>query len=245
MRHFAVAVLLSLATSAAWADDFGIQCSAVGAGCRQAFHDAVKDIGAAINYKMLGPAEPSGVLGFSIGAIGSYAPVEHKDAWRTLTGDDIDAIGMVGGAITKGLPLGIDVGVFYAGIPTSSGAAAYGAQLRYAILEGGVAAPALAIEANYTKATGVDDFDYSSWGADLVLSKGFTFLTPYAGVGYVSASATPNDGVKALYGIDDEDVHNTRVFVGMRIAMLLFNLTPEYERSGDNNVYSLRAGFAF
>ncbi|WP_051362109.1 DUF6588 family protein [Solimonas soli] len=245
MRHLAAAVLLSLATSVAWADDLSIQCSAVGAGCRQAFHDAAKDVSAAINYKMLGPAEPTGVLGVGIAAIGSYVPVEHKDAWRTLTGDDVDEIGMVGGVFDKGLPLGFDVGVFYASIPSSGGAAAYGAQLRYAILEGGVATPALAIEANYSKTSGVDDFDYSAWGADLVLSKGFAFLTPYAGVGYVASSAKPNGSVKALYGIEDEDVDAARFFVGARIAMLFFNLTPEYERSGDNNVYSLRAGFAF
>ncbi|MFT4047466.1 MAG: hypothetical protein QM661_12320 [Solimonas sp.] len=244
MRHLIVTALLSLAASAAYAGDLSINCSQT-ADCRSAFHEAAKDITAAIDYKMLGPAEPGGVLGFGIAAIGSYAPTAHKDAWRTLTGDDVDALGMVGGVVSKGLPLGLDVGAFYAAIPDAGGAAAYGAQLRYAILEGGTATPALAIEANYTRTSGVDDFDYSAWGADVVLSKGFAFLTPYIGAGYVSSTAKPSAETKASDGLVDEDVDVARLFVGARIALGFLDLTPEYEHSGDNSVYSLRAGFSF
>jgi len=244
MRSLAAATLLSLATTVAWADDFEIQCSAASAECRQAFHDAAKDVSAALNYKMLAPAEATGLLGFGIAAIGSYVPVENKDAWRTLTGENLDGIGMAGGVINKGLPFGIDVGAFYAAVP-GSGGAAYGAQLRYAILEGGVASPALAVGASYTKTSGIDDFDYSSWGVDVTVSKGFAFLTPYAGVGYRSSSLKPTDEVKATYGLQNEDDDAARLFVGARITMVFFDITPEYERSGDNNVYSLRAGFTF
>ncbi|MGH6909219.1 MAG: DUF6588 family protein [Solimonas sp.] len=244
MRRLLAVVLLMLAAPAAFADDFRVDCT--GAACRQAFHEAVKDVAATLNFKVLGPAEPTGLLGLSVAGVGTYVPVENKDAWRTLSGRDIDEIGMVGGVVTKGLPAGFDVGFFYATIPSSGGGAAYGAQLRYAILEGGVASPALAVEANYTSTNNIDDFDYNAWGADVILSKGFAFLTPYIGGGIVSATIDPTDPLKDPAGanLKSEDVTQGRFFVGARISMLFFNITPEYERFGDNNVYNLRVGFS-
>lgn len=245
MRRILPALLLLAAAPAAFADDFEISCGSTPDGCRQAFHGVAKDIAATLNYKVLAPAEATGITGFGIAAIGSYVPTQHKSDWATLTGEDVDQVGMVGAVINKGLPFGFDVGAYYASVPTSGGAAAYGFQLRYAILEGGVAEPALAVEANYTASTGIDDFDYRAWGADVMLSKGFAFLTPYVGGGFVSASADPNADVKSLYGLHDEDVDAGRFFAGLRIAMGLLELTPEYERFGDNNVYNVRLGFSF
>jgi hypothetical protein len=70
------------------------------------------------------------------------------------------------------------------------------------------------LEANYTKGSGIDDFDDQAWGADLVLSQGFAFLTPYMGAGHVSAPLKPDDGLKQSFGIRDEDVDQGRLFVG-------------------------------
>ena len=242
MRRLIAILLLSAATSPAWADsDFEIDCTV---GCRAAFHDAVQDVAAALHYKQLAPAEATGLLGFGIGAIASYVPTKNDSAWKTLTGSSVDAVGMVGGALSKGLPFGIDVAGFYSGIP-GTGASAYGAEVRYAFLEGGVATPAVAVGVNYTTTSGIDDFDYDAWGVDATVSKGFAFLTPYAGAGYVSAKATPNGALKNSIGLENETVDTGRFFVGLRISMLLFELTPEYERFGDNNVYNLRLGLSF
>lgn len=243
-RLLSAALLLGLASNA-FADDLDISCGSTPDACRQAFHGAAKDIAATLNYKIVAPAEATGLLGFGIAAIGSYVPTEHEGDWKTLTGDKVKQLGMVGAVVNKGLPYGIDLGAFYAVVPTADGAAAYGFQLRYAILEGGVAEPALAVEANYTLSTGIDDFDYSAWGVDAMLSKGFAFLTPYLGVGYVSASADPDKDLKASTGLRDENVDASRVFVGARIALGFLGLTPEYERFGKNNVYNLRLGFSF
>lgn len=243
-RLLTVAALLATA-SQAFADDLEISCGSTPADCRQAFHGAAKDIAATLNYKIVAPAEATGLLGFGIAAIGSYTPTEHKGDWKTLTGDKVGQLGMVGAVINKGLPFGFDLGAFYAAVPTASGAAAYGVQLRYAILEGGVAEPALAVEGNYTRGTGIDDFDYSAWGADVMVSKGFAFLTPYAGVGYVSASVDPDSSLKASSGLQNENVDQTRVFIGSRIALGFLELTPEYERFGQNNVYNVRLGLSF
>lgn len=245
IRHLLSAVLLLSATTTAFADDLQINCGGSQDACRQAFHGVAKDIAATLNYKIVAPAESTGLLGFGIAVIGSYVPTEHRGDWKTLTGDKVKQLGTVGAVINKGLPYGIDLGAFYAVVPTASGAAEYGVQLRYAILDGGVAEPALAVEGNYTRGTGIDDFDYSAWGADVMLSKGFAFLTPYVGVGYASASLDPDSDLKTTSGLRNEDVHQSRVFVGARIALAFLELTPEYERFGQNNVYNLRLGLSF
>lgn len=246
MRTLLAALSLLVAAPFAHAGDadFDINCGGSPDVCRAAFAEVSKDIAAALHYKQLAPLEATGITGIGIGAMGSYIPVDKDSAWNTLTGSKVDAIGLVGVVANKGLPLGIDVGAFYTAIP-GTGAAAYGAQLRYALLEGGVATPGIAVSANYTTTSGIDDFDYDAYGVDVGISKGFTFLTPYAGVGYVWAKTTPGASVKAATGIENEKVDEARLFVGLRVSMAFFELTPEYERFGDRDVYSLRAGFSF
>ncbi|NGY05391.1 DUF6588 family protein [Solimonas terrae] len=244
IRRLLSVVLLLGAAPSAFANDLQISCGSL-LECNTAFQGAAKDIAAAFNYKIVAPAEATGVLGFGIAAIASYAPTEHRSDWRTLTGDSVDQLGMVGAVVNKGLPFGFDAGAFYASVPTAGGAGAYGFQLRYAILEGGVAEPALAVEANYTKGTGIDDFDYDAWGGDAILSKGFAFLTPYLGIGYVSASVDPHKDVSQTYGLMKENVKQSRLFIGSRIALGFLELTPEYERFGSNNVYNVRLGLSF
>lgn len=241
----AAAALLLVAPLASAADaDFDINCGGTPDACRAAFAEISEDIAAALHFKQLAPFEATGITGIGIAAVGSYVPVKKDSAWETVTGTEVDAIGMVGGMLSKGLPLGIDVAAFYTAIP-GSGAEAYGAQLRYALLEGGVATPGLALAAHYTRTSGIDDFDYDAFGVDIGVSKGFTFLTPYLGAGYVWASADPGDDIKTATGIRNEKVDEGRIYAGLRISALLFEVTPEYERFGDRDVYNLRVGFSF
>ncbi len=223
--------------------EFDISCAGT-ALCQAAFEGAVKDIAAALNYKALGPAEATGVLGFGIGAFVNYTPVRNDEAWRTLTGTDVDFIGMAGVVAHKGLPFGLDVGAFYTAVPDTS-VKAYGAELRYAILEGGVASPALALRGAFTRTSGIRDFDYDSISADISLSKGFALLTPYIGAGYVWATAEPRGDQIQVIGLSKAEADEERFFVGMRISLLLLEITPEFERIGDNSAYNLRLGFSF
>lgn len=226
-----VAVLLSLACSArALAGDFDIQTPD-----QDAFGDVAKDLTAALNYKALGPAEPSGLTGFSIGAFGSYVPVENEDAWETLTGDAPGEITMAGISASKGLPFGVDVGAFYGAVPGTDGSL-FGAELRYAVWKGGIASPAVVVRASYTKLSGVDDIDYDSTGLDISISKGFTLLTSYAGAGMVFGTVDAADE----FGLDKEDVDVGRFFAGVRMTLGFLALTPEYEHVGGNNAFNLR-----
>ena len=233
-KELAAACCLLFAQSA-FADDFDIVNPDPGA-----FKKVSEDLVHAYSYKALAPAEATGLTGFGIGAFGSYMSVD-KDAWETLTGEDISGIGMAGVVAHKGLPFGIDLGAYYGYVPGAE-ADVFGAEVRYAILEGGVATPALAVRGSYTNVGGVDDVGVDSYGLDVTASKGFAFLTPYAGVGYVWGKVKAK-GDAAVLG--SENVDDARFFAGLRISMLLFELTPEYERIGSDDVFNLRAGFSF
>lgn len=203
------------------------------------FKSVVEDLAAAFNSKSLSPAEPGGVTGFAIGVFGAYVPTDDSGAWQRLVLEDVDEIGVVGVMAQKGLPFGLDVGASYAAVPGSD-VRLFGAELRYAILEGGLAAPALGLRGSYAKLDGVDEMDYDSYGLDLSISKGFGPLTPYAGVGYVWSHFEADE----QFQLREEDVDETRVFIGLRLSALI-GITPEYERVGDRNSYNLRFGFAF
>ncbi|MFP5305572.1 MAG: hypothetical protein ACLGI7_07075, partial [Gammaproteobacteria bacterium] len=112
---FSIAGAAAVVATGASADtEFEIECSV---SCQAAFEGAVEDIAAALNYKALGPAEATGITGVGVGAFISYTPVENDADWRTLTGTNVDAVGMAGIVATKGLPFGLDVGAFYTAIP--------------------------------------------------------------------------------------------------------------------------------
>lgn len=238
MKRTLVFLLTALASGAAHADiDFDFDNIALNP---EDFESIAEDITAAVTYKALGPAEPLGVLGFAIGGFATYVPTDDKDAWQRLTGEEVDWVGMVGLSAQKGLPFGIDVGASYAAVPGAD-ANLFGAEVRYALLEGSVATPALAVRGSYTKASGIDDFDFDAYGLDVSISKGFGPLTPYAGAGYIWSSYDVDSDFVTL---DDEDVDKSRVFVGLRISALI-GITPEYERIGDRDVFNVRLGLTF
>jgi len=241
MRRILLALTLSLGAVPAFAGtpDFGVSCLIPGS-CQADFRAVTQDITAVAGYKALGPAEATGITGIGIGAYGAYSPTQNKQAWQNLTGSNVTGVGMAGIAVHKGLPFGLDVGATYAAVPGTS-ARLYGVELRYAILEGGVAEPALAVRAAYTGSTGIDDFKFSSTSVDASISKGFAIVTPYAGAGWVRGKADPN----ASTGLKEETVNKAKFFAGMRVSFVIFELTPEYERVGDNNSYNLRLGFSF
>lgn len=196
-----------------------------------------QDLVAAIDYKAVVPAEATGVVGFGVGLILNYTPVDSEQAWQNVTGQDIKEIGLVGLGVTKGLPFGVDVGAFYSKAPGTN-VSVYGGELRYAILEGGVASPALALRGSYVKLSGTDSFSLTSKAVDLSISKGFAFFTPYAGVGRVFGSLDPD-------AFDAIDVKETKLFVGSRLSLGLMELTPEIQKIGSTTAFNLRIGFSF
>lgn len=203
------------------------------------FRLLAEDLGAVLAYKGMQPAEPYGVIGFDVGLEASAVRLSNDASWE-IAGADVSTVPLTRLSATKGLPLGFDIGGFIATAP-GTGMRVYGAQLRYAFIEGGIVAPAVGLRAATTRLEGVDALDYGTTSLDLSISKGFGPLTPYAGYGRVWASASPD----AATGLVEEDVNQTRAFAGLRLSFLLLEFTFEAERTGETSGYSAKLGFSF
>lgn len=236
MRKLVLGLLCLGAVAPAIAKDIDIDCS----NCQEAFDSVSHDLIATIDYKGLAPAEATGIAGFGVGLVMTYVPVDVDAHWQQVTGEDFSGLGLVGLQVTKGLPLDLDVGAFYTTVPGTN-LDVYGAELRYAILAGSTTSPALALRATYVAVGGVEELELESTSADVALSKGFGPVTPYAGVGYVMGTATPEPG----HNLEEVEVEEMKAFVGVRLSLGLVEITPEIGQVGDIATYSARLGFSF
>lgn len=208
------------------------------------FKTVVHEAGTAIAYRGVAPGEPQGLTGFDIGIEVSMVEIDN-DTWKTVTGNDApSSLPVPRLHARKGLPFGLDVGVSYAAVPDSN-ISVVGAELQYAILDGSVALPALAVRGSYSTLQGVDDLDLSTMGLDLVISKGFLMFTPYAGVGVVQINgeyAGDDTTLQAL--LKDQDFTDTRTFVGLQTSLALLRLTIDAE-FGEATVYTGKLSIGF
>lgn len=199
-----------------------------------------EDLGATLSYKPLIPAEPLGITGFDIGIAATGTKLRNSAVFRQAGADDISTAVVPSLRLNKGLPLGIDVGVMAGGVPGTD-IRVWGAELRYAILQGGAAVPAIGVRGSYTKLAGVDQLDFDTKGIDVSISKGFLFFTPYAGVGKVWAASTPKD----IPTLSKESFSLNKVFVGANLNFGLTNIALEGDRTGEATSYGLKVGFRF
>ena len=198
-----------------------------------------EDLGAALSYKPLTPTAPLGITGFDVGIAVTDTKLENSAVFAKA-GADISNAAVPTLRVHKGLPFGIDVGVMAGAVP-STNIRLFGGELRYAIVAGGTAMPAIGIRGSYTKLSGVDRLDFDTKGVDLSISKGFLMFTPYGGVGKVWASSTPN-GTPAL---SKESLSMNKVFVGINMNFGLTNLAFEGDRTGKATSYGAKLGFRF
>lgn len=229
--------------SPAMADDVDLRFG----GTQEDFDLAMQDLQAAFSFKPLAPAEPLGITGFHAGLIASYTGIENEQAWRNISGgQDFEDLGMVAIAAGKGLPFGIDIGAFIADVPNSN-VNLFGAELRYAFAEGGVATPAIGLRLAYTRLNGVDELDFDTKSIDISISKGFTLLTPYVGVGRVFSSATPHveDPVLGVPAYRKSDNSDNKFYGGVRISLTLLQVSAEIDQTGENTSYNLRLALGF
>ncbi len=206
------------------------------------FRALSEDLGSALSYKPLTPAEPLGVTGFDMGIeVTSTKMTKSEEAWKTATNSSsgIGTVYVPKLHIAKGLPLDIDVAAFYSAIPTTN-VKLVGAELRYAVLPGGVATPAVAIRGSYTKMSGVEQLAFNTKGLDVSISKGFAMFTPYAGIGQVWVNSTANTGTLAA-----ESFTQSKVFAGLNMNLGVTNIALEGDRTGGTSSYGLKLGFRF
>ncbi|NCN89795.1 MAG: hypothetical protein GW936_10240 [Gallionella sp.] len=210
-------------------------------GTQADFLNVSKDLGSALSYKGLVPAESIGVTGFDLGLEVTQTDLaKSAPLWTTLTGHNISKLYVPKLHVTKGLPLNIDIGAFFSVVPTTD-IKLFGGELRWAVLPGGTVMPAVAVRGSLTKLTGVNQLSLDTKGVDLSISKGFAMLTPYAGAGQVWTNSNPG----AATGFAKETFSQTKWFVGSNLNFGLTNLAAEYDKTGSADSVSVKLGFRF
>jgi len=207
-----------------------------------------EELGVALSYKPVSPAEPYGITGFDLGVELSALKIDDK-YWKNAVKDlDAPSYLLVPKLhAIKGLPFGIDVGVVYSQIPGSN-IKYFGGELKYAVIQGGAVLPAVAIRGTYTQLSGVDELDFKTYGAEASISKGFGIgvkITPYAGAGINYFKSTPKGNASNIVGLKEETFSKPKVYVGARLNVLLLTVTGEVEYNDITPVYSLKAGLSF
>ena len=209
------------------------------------FEDLSRQVGLAISYTPLAPAAPLGLLGFDIGVAFTVVSIDSNEAyWKNAIGGASPPSILVFPKLhaQKGLPLGFDVGLIFAKAPGTN-IGLIGGELKWAILKGTLATPAVAIRGSHTKLTGVDDLDIKVSGVDISISKGFAMLTPYAGVGKVWISSEETSDL-ITPDLDKVSLSETKSFIGIKLSLFVMSFVAEAGFS-DVPSYSGRINLSF
>src|SRR5260221_4263520 len=206
------------------------------------FHKLSQDLGAALSYKPLTPTAPLGITGFDLGLAVTATSIKNSDVLQKAGAGDHSTLPVPSLRVHKGLPFGVDFGAMACAVPGTN-VRLYGAEVRYAIVSGGAATPAVGIRGSYTKLAGVDQLDFDTKGLDLSISQGFLMFTPYAGIGKVWVASAPKDIPTSIP--TKESLSLNKVFVGINMNFGLTNLAFEGDRTGEATSYGAKLGFRF
>jgi hypothetical protein len=208
---------------------------------QQQFRLLSEDLGGGLSYRPQTPTEPLGFPGFDLGVGVTGVKLKNPAIFQQASSETVDSTLLVPTLRASiGLPLGFDVGALYAEVPGSD-IRYYGGELRFAIVRGDAVTPAIGLRGSFTKLDGVDQLDLDTRGLDLSISKGFGFITPYAGLGKVWVESTP----RGIPSLQREDFSLDKVFAGVGFKLTVFNINLEADKTGDVKAYSLKLGLRF
>lgn len=242
-----LAAALAFAVSPVQAADISFNAASVAGFGKNEFKDLTKEAGAALGYRNMAPAAPLGITGFDIGGEASAVSIDKNSSqWSAAFGNDAPSYLIIPKIrARKGLPFGIDIGAMYSYVPNSN-IKLYGAEISQSILDGTMATPAIGIRGTYTKLAGVNDLSLQTFGFDASISKGFLFITPYAGAGMLWVNSEAKGNLKTLAPtLGKENASVRRVFGGLKLSPLpLLSITAEAEYAV-RPIYSLKAAVSF
>jgi len=207
-----------------------------------AFNTLVEELGTAVAYNSVAPAEAMGITGFDAGVI--VGGVELDSAvWDQVVSDGSAPSSLIVPKliVRKGLPFGVDLGVSYTSVPDSN-VSILGGEIRKALLEGSTVMPAVSLSLHASSLDGVDDLDVSTYGVDVGISKGFAMLTPYASIGQIWTEGSENT---TLLTLQDYDESTTRGSVGVKIGFMpMMSLTLQADMA-ETNSYNMKLSLGF
>jgi hypothetical protein len=200
-----------------------------------------EDLGAAVSYKPLVPAESLGLIGFDVGVSLGGTKLANFDTFKKATNyaNTPSVLPLASVRAHKGLPFDIDIGAAVGALPGTN-VRTYGGEVRWALLPGSIALPAVAIRGSFSNLTGVDQLKLSTRSVDLSISKGFLMFTPYIGAGQVWV----NSEAVGVSTLTSEKFNKPKVFAGVNINMGV-NLAFETDKTGDSTSYGVKLGLRF
>ncbi|MGE4498363.1 MAG: hypothetical protein AB7E48_10840 [Deferribacterales bacterium] len=238
MKKLLVLALIICFSATAFADDIKLR-----PGMTQSdFKTFTKELGSAISFDPNSPADPLGILGFDIAAEASFNMVDTA-VWDHAAedGDSQEALILYRVHAQKGLPGKIDVGAMI-GQSANSDLTFAGVSIKYAILEGTLATPALSLRAAYSQTIGHDEIDAYNANLGLFISKGILIVKPYAGiVGAMNYMKESSDAVD----LDAETAYTAKGIVGVQVTPFPFLRFNAEAGVGEINQLSLKAGIRF
>lgn len=209
------------------------------------FKDLSLDLAAASSYKSVSAAAALGVIGFDVGVAVTATKVEHSSAWTAAMSDssDVPTVLYVPKLYArKGLPLGFDVGVHYFTVPNAN-IESWGAEVNYEVIKGGTVKPAIGVGLTYSRLFVDNDLDLATRGIDAKISKGFAFISPYAGVGRLWSESAPKGSAASV--LSKETFFDNRYFVGLTLNPGFIQLAIEHDSVGGVASNSIKFGMMF
>jgi len=246
MTKRSVAVPVAVALACAPLGAMAYDVNTVGSLTQSEFHALTEDLGAALSYKPLIPTEALGITGFDLGVgLAGTALKNPILLSKASNGAEVrTTMPLVSLRADKGLPWGIDVAGSYTVVPDNS-MRVYGGEVRWAFLPGTTTMPAVGIRASGSKLTGVDQLDFTSYGVDISISKGFAIFTPYGGIGEVWVHNAPQGiATTTPTALREEKISQTKFFAGVNINVGI-NFAFEYDNTGGVSTFGAKAGFRF
>jgi hypothetical protein len=200
------------------------------------FQGLANALGDVLTFPNLGTATPTGLTGFGVlGAAGGPKVDTSATWWHYVPHANTVGSVLVGQRVIlrKGLPLRFDVGAQFGKV---MGEQFWGGEVRWALMEGGMVSPGVALRAAYSNMQS-SPLNVDVVEGQLFVSEGFVVVSPYAALGYrrVYAKATFGAPVPASHSVDTSGWTGT---VGARVTLIPFlHLVAEFRPGSSRSVY--------
>lgn len=210
------------------------------------YENAIRDLGVGFSYTAIETPEPKGITGFQAGVAVTGFELDDNAQYleNSFSDSDVPNYAVLPKIyLSKGLPMNVDVEGFIATRPGGN-ERLYGGAVKWSYWEGSTVAPSIGIRAHGTQLDGVDRLDLQTYGADVSISKGFAFITPYAGYSVFEIDGEAKGTTYTNLTDTKYSTTENKAFGGFRFTVGFLNAVAQVDL-GEVDSYSLRANVGF